>query len=118
MLVKLILNRFTSFSETMLDFGSSLNVLVGENGFGKTHVLKAAYTVCAVSNEAGKKDNGLTKSYLQTRIADKLVSVSNQMLWDVWHSVNRGESVVTLKSSFRKVLMTLHLVLHQIPSRR
>ena len=63
--------------EADFEFAPGLNVIVGENGAGKSHVLKAAYTVAAVSAR-GEKDSGSptpTKSYLETAIAKKLRGV-------------------------------------------
>ncbi len=69
--------NFTAFPEARLDFAKGLNVIIGENGTGKTHLLKLPYSVMAVSAEEGKRSNGRppTKSLLQTRIAEKLVNV-------------------------------------------
>ena len=52
-------------------------MIVGENGSGKSHVLKAAYTVAAVMAR-GEKDSGSptpTKNYLETAVARKLRGV-------------------------------------------
>jgi predicted ATPase len=71
------LKNFTVFPDAKFGFGKHLNVIVGENGLGKTHVLKAAYCVLAVS-AAGARDSGAenpTKAYLQTAIANKLRGV-------------------------------------------
>ncbi|MBI2690094.1 MAG: AAA family ATPase [Acidobacteria bacterium] len=43
MLKSLQLSQFTVFDEVTFAFGRDLNVFAGENGSGKTHVLKAAY---------------------------------------------------------------------------
>ncbi len=40
---RLRLQNFTAFSDQTLEFVSGINVLVGENGTGKTHVMKALY---------------------------------------------------------------------------
>ena len=40
MLKSLHLKNFTVFPDANLEFGKQLNVIVGENGLGKTHVLK------------------------------------------------------------------------------
>lgn len=40
----LTLKNFTVFSDATLDFLPGINVLVGENGTGKTHVLKCLYS--------------------------------------------------------------------------
>lgn len=45
MLKRLYLRNFTVFADAEFEFGPGLNVLVGTNGTGKTHVLKAGYSV-------------------------------------------------------------------------
>ncbi|WP_437707425.1 ATP-binding protein [Sorangium sp. So ce448] len=77
MIRSLHVKNFTVFSEADLDFGQHLNVFVGENGTGKTQALKLAYSLLATSWEEGRKPNAAppTKAALQTRLADKLVSV-------------------------------------------
>ena len=76
MLETLALKRFTVFPEADLCFAKGLNVIVGENGTGKTHLLKLPYAVMAVSADEGQKRNGRpTKTLLQTRIAEKIVNV-------------------------------------------
>lgn len=77
MLRQMTLRNLTVFPEADLRFGQHLNVIVGENGTGKTHLLKAAYSVLAASAEEARKPNATapTKTLLQTRLADKLVNV-------------------------------------------
>jgi hypothetical protein len=77
MLKLLTMRNFTVFPEADLTFAEGLNVIVGENGAGKTHALKLAYTVVAVS-AWGERDSGTSvpsKSYLETAIARKLRGV-------------------------------------------
>lgn len=45
MLKRLHLRNFTVFADAEFEFGEGLNVLVGTNGTGKTHVLKAGYSI-------------------------------------------------------------------------
>ena len=47
MIERLELRNFTAFNEVVLDLSPKVNVIIGENGTGKTHVLKAAYGLCA-----------------------------------------------------------------------
>lgn len=76
MIESLHVKNFTVFSKADFDFGKHLNVIVGENGAGKTHVLKLAYSVLATSWEAGRKSNPApSKTALQTQLAGKLVNV-------------------------------------------
>jgi energy-coupling factor transporter ATP-binding protein EcfA2 len=56
MLKRLHLRNFTVFADAEFEFGAGLNVLVGANGTGKTHVLKAGYVGEAVREEI--KNNG------------------------------------------------------------
>jgi energy-coupling factor transporter ATP-binding protein EcfA2 len=77
MLTGLVLKNLTVFPEAQFEFAPGLNVIVGENGAGKSHILKAAYTVTAVSAR-GEKESGSatpTKSYLETALARKTRSV-------------------------------------------
>lgn len=77
MLTSLSVNNFTVFSEATLEFGRHLNVIVGENDVGKTHVLKLAYSVLAVGWEEGRGSSAErpTKSALKIKLAEKLVKV-------------------------------------------
>lgn len=45
MIEELQLKRFTVFDSTVLNFCPGVNVLIGANGTGKTHLLKLAYTI-------------------------------------------------------------------------
>lgn len=77
MLDLLRLRNFTAFAEADCKFAAGVNVIVGENGTGKTHILKAAYAALYVSNK-GAKESGShnpTKAYLQAAIASKLMAV-------------------------------------------
>ena len=77
MLKSLEVRNFTAFPEARLDFAKGLNVIVGENGTGKTHLLKLPYAAMAMSAEEGRRRNGRppTKAFLETRLAEKLVGV-------------------------------------------
>ena len=76
MLKSLRIRDFTVFKEADLKFAKGLNVIVGANGTGKTHLLKLPYAVMAMSAEQGRKrSEPPTKTLLQTRIAEKISSV-------------------------------------------
>ena len=77
MLKSLHLKNFTVFPDANLEFGRHLNVIIGENGLGKTHILKVAYCLQSVS-ATGFKETGSgnpTKAFLQTAVAKKLRGV-------------------------------------------
>lgn len=45
-LTKINIENFTIFEDITIPFSKGLNILVGENGMGKTHVMKLAYAAC------------------------------------------------------------------------
>ena len=63
---------FTTVPNSTWTFSPGLNVIVGENGQGKSHVLKALYAMLKV--QSGRPED-LTKSSLERAYADKLVRV-------------------------------------------
>nr|WP_321502431.1 AAA family ATPase [uncultured Dethiosulfovibrio sp.] len=58
MIKSLSLRNFTNFESIDIDFSPKVNVFIGENSTGKTHLLKAAYTLChgASTLKKGEKD--------------------------------------------------------------
>lgn len=64
--------NFTAVPNDEFRFGAGLNVIVGENGLGKSHVLKAIYSLLKVQSN---KSVELTKTLLEKAYADKLVGV-------------------------------------------
>ena len=75
-LQSLKVRNFTVFKEADLRFVKGLNVILGENGTGKTHLMKLPYAVMAVSADKGRKGSERpTKAVLQTRLAEKIVNV-------------------------------------------
>jgi energy-coupling factor transporter ATP-binding protein EcfA2 len=77
MLNQMTIKNLTAFPEATLNFSDGLNVIIGENGSGKSHILKAAYSVIAASAEEGRKGKASppTKGLLQKLFAAKLMSV-------------------------------------------
>lgn len=77
MIKSLSITDFTVFPEVELTFGRNLNVFVGENGAGKSHVLKLAYSILAASAEEKKQSRAgkPQKAAVQQRLTDKLVNV-------------------------------------------
>ncbi|MFA7605620.1 MAG: AAA family ATPase [Rhodocyclaceae bacterium] len=71
MIEKLEVQNFTALPNAAWSFAPGLNVVVGENGFGKTHVLKLLYALLKVQADA--KD--LSKGVLERAYADKLTAV-------------------------------------------
>ena len=51
MITKIKAENFTAFTNLQMTFGKGINVLIGENGTGKTHIMKALYAACYMSDE-------------------------------------------------------------------
>ncbi len=77
MLRSLHIENFTVFPKADLVFGKNLNVIIGENGSGKSHVLNVAYAAIATSAQRAVSSpmNPPTKALLETSLADKLRNV-------------------------------------------
>ena len=76
MLKSLSVNNFTVFSKAKFDFCRGINVIVGENGLGKSHVLKLGYVSAWISHTIGQNPSEAgNKQALQRKIAEKLTSV-------------------------------------------
>jgi energy-coupling factor transporter ATP-binding protein EcfA2 len=65
---------FTAFSETSLDFSPGLNVLIGANAVGKTHLMKLIYTVLKTT-EAASVDGAIGWEQLGLKLGLKLSGV-------------------------------------------
>lgn len=72
MLEKLELTNFTGFEKLDITFSAKVNVIVGENGTGKTHLLKAAYALCAGAPLFKNKPD-LNDDELATALTTKLL---------------------------------------------
>ena len=81
MLTTAQIRNLTVFKHADLEFASGLNVIVGENGSGKSHLLKALYALIATSAQEGAssliddRSRAPTKTGLQKAFADKLIGV-------------------------------------------
>lgn len=68
------LQNITAFDQLQLEFSRGLNVLIGTNGTGKTHLLKAAYTLCSAGSNLDKQSN-VGNNDIENVINSKLIQV-------------------------------------------
>lgn len=73
MIESLKVENFTRFEEEEFRFSPGLNVFVGENGTGKTHIMKLLYANIRAILSAGGQAN--TKSFMDQHIARNLAEV-------------------------------------------
>jgi len=72
MIERLELNNFTAFAGINLEFSSKINIIIGENSTGKTHLLKAAYGLCAGAPLFKNKPD-TTSNELEAALTSKLL---------------------------------------------
>lgn len=48
MISKFVAKNFTAFSDLNIAFSPGINIFIGKNGTGKTHIMKAVYAACSV----------------------------------------------------------------------
>ncbi|MGV0961985.1 MAG: AAA family ATPase [Limnohabitans sp.] len=95
MISHLHLERFTAFDDLSIDFSPRINIIIGENGAGKTQLLKAIYAMCsAEANDLGAADarNKLTQKFV------RLYMPLSGSVGELRKTGSRGEA--SLKASF------------------
>lgn len=95
MISRLELKNFTVFSEAYLEFSPQLNVIVGENGTGKTHLLKIMYSLYFSYSEF--LDERASESSVSVKTIDKVVNVFKaDELWSLTRAASQIESEAEL----------------------
>lgn len=80
MLKKLTLQNITTFENAEFNFSPGINIIIGENSSGKSHVLKLAYSVACIWEQCGKegwKENLIKKLHHVFKI-ENLVELKNR----------------------------------------
>ena len=72
MITRLKLSNFTNFSKLEIEFSAKINVIIGENGTGKTHLLKAAYGLCTGSTLYKNKPD-ISQDDLEAALTTKML---------------------------------------------
>lgn len=88
MAIKIVsIGNFTVFKDFHLNVSSGVNIIIGENGTGKTHLLKAIYSACGVTHDL---------NFGATRLPDIF---SNIQEINLLHNKNEPHSTISLKIS-------------------
>jgi len=69
------IKKFSLFSNETLEFSSGLNVFIGKNGCGKSHLIKLLYTLVKECGNAPGNGSALEAEKLENRLASKLAGV-------------------------------------------
>src|SRR5471030_3087528 len=77
MIEKLELKNFTKFAnlsgDQAINFSSKINIIIGENGTGKTQLLKAAYAAC-FARSLNTPELPIAEKFVTNIVISKLLS--------------------------------------------
>ena len=129
MLKSLTLEDFTVFQAAEFEFGKHLNIIVGENGSGKSHVLKAAYSaIAACATRSAGDTESVSASQIQSILGSKFLSVFRPDSLGGLVRRQRGSGKCSLRFAFDdpshnlafafSTLAPSDATLHQPPTRR
>ena len=114
MLNKLEIKHFTVISQASLDFSPGLNVIVGDNGTGKTHILKLGYLFCRAWPELMAKRLSLSPQRTQTYLDERLAGLFQ--VDDLNALIRQGhKNGASLRAEVTGHIPTIHIRLPQEP---
>jgi len=90
----LSLKQFTAFSEATFNFSPGINVIIGENATGKSHLMKMIYTLLKVCEIAHQRKIS----------SDKLEERFHSQLHDVFQ-VHNNHELVRLSTGMAEIIM-------------
>jgi len=67
MITKVRFEKFTAFESLEIDCSPGINIFVGANGTGKTHVLKAIYSACEITKSKKSFAEKINKVFLPSK---------------------------------------------------
>ena len=99
-LTRLKLKNFTAFKSLDMELSPGINVLVGANGTGKTHIMKVCYAACDVSKTKVTMREKLVRVFLPSGTAQERLAKrhgSNTLLTAKVTIYNEGQIFVETK---------------------
>lgn len=105
MLKTLKISNFSVFDQAKVNWAPGLNVIVGENGTGKSQLMKLAYSLSWVSQSQGRALRQ-SKDELQKKIADKLVATCRPEYLGRLVSRKQGRNRCDIEVSFASPAMS------------
>ncbi len=92
---RLELENFTCFTKAEMDFSSGINVFIGENGTGKTHVLKVLYSMnyaaarVEITANSNEKDSSNLKFNPYSYISDMALTFGTNIWIELIRDINQ-----------------------------
>jgi ABC-type ATPase involved in cell division len=104
MISKVKFSKFTAFEKLEVDFSPGINIFIGKNGTGKTHILKVVYAASDIVKSKKKFAEKIIKVFLPSKeYLGRLVkrsSVSSQSVVEVHRKPGDLDQAIKLKLSF------------------
>ena len=108
MIQNLQLHNFTAFKQAELTFSHGLNVIIGENGTGKTHILKLGYLFCNAWCRLMRPGKILGKQRGEEYLARRLQELFKPVkLGNLSRSEGKGKTVVA--ADIAGAIPTIHI---------
>lgn len=110
MIHRLSLQDFTAFSDVSLEFSGGLNVILGENGTGKTHLLKLGYMFCNAWPKLRNGHSGLGKQRTETYFAERLEGLFKpDRLGSLSRAEGKGKTYVQAETAASIPTVRIHM---------
>jgi len=111
MIEKISLTNFTVFTRLDVVFSPKINIIIGENGTGKTHLLKAVFALCSANNTL-KKDIDVSQEeisrLIQERFLNTFMPLKNQ-IGSMLHFGSKGNAQVEADfEDDKRIAFTFH----------
>lgn len=96
-ITRLVLENFTAFKKLDMELSPGVNILIGENGTGKTHILKALYSFCVaiMANENSSVDI-LSNNFFSSDLGSKTLPLHHKMNYSIRPTINIDINEYTL----------------------
>lgn len=66
--------NYTVFEDQQMEFSPGINVIIGENGTGKTHLMKALYSAC----QSADKKTSFSHKLVMTMLPDVALDITDK----------------------------------------
>ena len=97
MIKQIKFQKFTAFEDLEIEFSPGINVFIGENATGKTHIMKAVYAACDITKSkisfAEKINNVFFPSGKQIGRLVKRSSVSSTGFLEIFRTLHDGKTI-------------------------
>lgn len=79
MIDKISLENFTLFEQLDVDLSPKINIIIGENGTGKTQLLKAAYGASSTRQQIGASNDDVIRSKMTERFIELYMPLDDKL---------------------------------------